>query len=63
MHLLSIGVSLHGRPQKFFQGGKRRDFFYPFQVAVYAVTYAENFHGGSFSAIWWSFVFGVFVTS
>jgi len=24
-----------------------------------AVAYAEKFHGGSFSGIWWSFAFGV----
>jgi len=24
-----------------------------------SVAYAENFHGGSFRVIWWSFVFGV----
>ena len=29
------------------------------KAAPAAVAYAENLQGGSFSDIWWSFVFGV----
>jgi len=30
--------------------------FYPCSIVV---AYAEHFHGGSFSGIWWLFAFGV----